>query len=166
MKQINKDFLASAKRNGNICKQGKDIIKRAETPDELVESFRKNIVWLMKNNYPNESELMQYFNGFVSEWLAVNALNAEFKDNSIVCLLCGSRATATYSNNSRGRLFVRHNSKLTLKVEKGGYCILSLYENAQVKIEAAEGAEVFVFLFDNATVVETQESKDIIIIKQ
>lgn len=163
MKQINKDFSATAKRNGNICKMGRTMIKRAKSPEELAELFRKYIVWAMKNNYPNESELMKYYNGYISEWGAVNVLNAEFKNSSIVCLMCGSIATATYSDNSRGRIFARHGSKLTLKVEKGGHCILSLYDNAQAKIEVAEGAKVFVFLFDNATVVDSQECKGIII---
>lgn len=165
MKKCNKDLLRVGK-NTDMCILGKKAIKNAKDTADLVETTKEFLMWQIKKNYPGEDILMKHFDGFKNEWCAVNVDGAEFRDQRIVRIECGAKAIATYSSGKRGRLFVRHNSTLTIKACRASYCVVSLYDNSKVKIEVDEGAKVYVFLHDTSTIFDTHESKQILIRKR
>jgi hypothetical protein len=163
-KELKKDLIKSARING-MCRFGKHAIRHAKDKDELAVHYKDFIVWQIHHDNPPEDILRKYFEGYCNEWAAVGT-NAEFENQPKVLLTCGAKGIVTYSVKKRGRVFVRHGSSLVLKAENGTMVVVSLYDDCTAHIEAEDGARVYVFLHDFASLKDTNNKKEIIISKK
>ena len=165
MNRLKRQLIKAAKQKG-MCDMGKDIIRHADSMDEMLQQYHEHIGWHVVNNNPPENILREHFAGFSNDWAAVDAVGVKFTDQKKVYMTLGSEGEAYYSTGKRGRVYLRHDAEVTVYAEPKTFVMISAYDNATVRIRPADTARVYVFLHDNAHIVDTPDFPKQIIIKK
>lgn len=163
---MNKKSLYAAAKAAGMCRDGKRKLRHAKSIDELVVFFKENIIWLVEHDYPPVAVLREHYAGFYNEWAAADAKGVEFFNQEKVFVALASEGTAHYTHGKRGRVFVRHDSELTIYAENDTFVVVSVFDNARVTIRPTETAKVYVYLHGNAQVVDTPDFPQQIIIEK
>ncbi len=163
---MNKRGLYAAAIAVGMCRDGKRKLRHAKSIDELAAFFKENIIWLVEHNYPPIAVLHELYAGFHNEWAAADAKGVEFFDQEKVFVALASEGAAHYTHGKKGRVFVRHDSELTIYAENNTFIVVSVYDNARVTIRPTEAAKVYVYLHGNAQVVDTPDCPQQIIIEK
>ncbi|MBR1525776.1 MAG: hypothetical protein IJ640_03850 [Prevotella sp.] len=164
MKELNKDLLKAATER-NLCDDGKRIIRRADF-EEMIQQYHDHIGWHMEHDNPPEEVLRKHFEGYINQWAAVGVKGCNFVDEKTVLLCLDSEGEARFTNGKRGRVFIRHDSELTLYAEPHTFIVVSVYDNATLRVHPADTARVCVYLHGvNAKVIDTPDMPKQVIIK-
>lgn len=164
MKDLKKQLMAAAKAKG-MCDEGKRIIRKARSVEEMLQQYHDHIGWHMENDNPPEAVLKEHFAGFHNEWAAADVKGVEFTDQEKVLMVLGSEGETHYTTGKRGRVFVRHNSELTVYAQQKTFVVVSAYENARVRIRPEDTARVCVFLHGNSQLIDTPDMPKQITVK-
>lgn len=156
MNKLRRQLLKAAKQKG-MCDIGKDIIRHAASLDEILQQFHDHLGWHVEHDNPPFEVLKEHFEGFSNDWAAADVKGVQFVDQEKVLMVLGSEGEACYTPGHRGRVFVRHNSEVTVYAEPKTFVMVSAYDNARITIRPADTARVYVYLHGNAQVVDTPD---------
>ena len=164
MNKLRKQLLKAAKQKG-LCDTGKDIIRHAPDLETMMQQYHDHIGWHIVHDNPPKEVLREHFAGFSNNWVAIDT-KATFVDEEKVFLAIAANGEVQYGNNKRGRVYMRQDAALNLNAGQGAFVTVSAYDNATVRVRPADTARVYVFLHDNARMVDTPDFPKQIIIKK
>lgn len=129
-----------------LCQQWTDEWADGTSKDELVEKFVRGIDFCIEHNFPSCEVIRKEFGDVIhNHGVYVNEM-VRVADKPTVILNGECVAELSYSGESCGDIYVRHDSEATIFVDCLARAFISLYDNAEVKVYCEEGAKAFVYL--------------------
>lgn len=128
-----------------LCAQWTGEWNDGSSKDEMAEKFVKGIDFCIKHNWPSVEVMKREF-GDVMHNHGIYADETLHKTNPETMVLNGRcDASVTSKDFIVSDIYVRHTSKMRMKVRGHAYVHVSVYDDAQVEIDCREGAKCFVY---------------------
>lgn len=118
------------------CLDGLEIIKSANSEQELIELFIKKIDFCLLEDFPNKQYLLD--NG--GEYLANNQVYIDAEcvlDGSVKAVLMGTtKGSLNVDNYDVSELYLSHTSSLSITATDNAYLSVELFGRSQLSINA------------------------------
>lgn len=118
-----------------------------EDLDSLCEKYIRGIDFCIENNYPDNNYIKSKFgeiaskhNIFVDEIFSIE--NAKKVVSNGICV-----GDAVYDNFNVGRIYLRHNSTLSIKAKGNAKVFISIYDDAILNVETSDNAKVYIYKY-------------------
>lgn len=149
---INKYILEKALANENLCHPGATGIASAQSIDDLLKMYVKDIDYCLSNDFPSNDDLLRIGGDeLAGHGIYVDAIK-NLVDRPFIVLLGNSSAELKYSGYSVGQLFVKHSAMAKIQVHDNGYLIIDCFDDSLVTVFAEQNAKVLINVYGNATV--------------
>lgn len=135
-----------------MCSNGQNNLMDAKGKSDMVTAFWRGIDFCLAHNYPDLVTLKHFFlpelraqHVYIDESVSlVNEKRAAFLGDCQVEFVANEYAVS--------RLYVKHNSLLTIKASGHAYVMVDALDNAHVAVEISDTAKVIVNLYSKAGV--------------
>jgi hypothetical protein len=141
--KLNKELALEAKKH-NICEDWFNDLLHTEGKERLIEMYLDGIDFCLSNEYPSLSFIKQNFVGVMEKYgifLDGNINSLNFRH---VVALGSCEGIAEYTGFEVGQVFVKHESKLTIKASGNAFVMVDMFDQSEVEIVASENAKVCV----------------------
>lgn len=115
--------------------------------DELCDKYVRGIDFAIKHNYPSLDEMKSNFDGIMQKHGIYVSEDISLLNPSMVIANGGCTGEVYYDRFSVGRMYVRHDSNLTVTVTGNAKVFISLYDLTKINIICKEGAKVYVYRY-------------------
>lgn len=150
------DTIQELKKDGivkGLCRQWQIKLKDGLNVEDLSKLFIQGIDFCISENFPTLDYFRTHFKGKCEPYGIY--INDEVKGKNIsdVVLNGACKAELNYDEYSVSRLYVRHNSKVSVNVSEHALLTIDAFDNSMIEINATGlRAKIFVHLYGNATV--------------
>lgn len=149
---INKYILEKALANENLCQPGAAGIASAQSIDDLLKMYVKDIDYCLSNDFPCNEDLLRIGGDeLAGHGIYVDATKI-LVDRPFIVLLGKSSAELKYTGYSVGQLFIKHEGTANIRVQGNGYLIIDCFDNSLITVFAEHNAKVLINVYGNATV--------------
>jgi hypothetical protein len=154
---INKDLERELKKcNKSFCEKGLSGLKEAHTIPKAIEYFFANIDYCFNNNFPTKEyfaklENIQRYGVYVDE-----LVNSKNQKNIVTFGNCAGEIE--YSDYWAACLYVRHNSKLTIKASGHAFVMIDIFDNAEIEVLTKDSATIKIHRY-GGTVISVLDSE-------
>lgn len=146
------DELINGASGLNMCMDGQRNLLSASGKTDMVSAFWKGIDFCLARNYPDLSTLKHFFlpelqaqHVYIDESVSlVNESRAAFLGDCAAEFIANEYAVS--------RLYVKHNSQLTVKASGNAFVMVDALDNTLVKVEVSGTAKVIVNLYSKARI--------------
>lgn len=152
MHKLNKYILDHAP--SNICEPGIAGVMAAQSVDDLLEMYVRDIDFCLEQEFPTPADLVQYGGEWLSEYgIYVNHTELLHVDGKgFIVLLDTCRTEITCEPYSASELYIKHQSKVTLHAKPNAAVFIDIFDNAELHIEATMNSKVCVKVYGKAKV--------------
>lgn len=141
---INKYILEKALANKSLCQPGAQGIIGADSIDDLLKMYVKDIDYCLEHDFPTNDDLVNIGGDHLADHgIYVDSIN-RFVDRPFLVLLGSTKAESIYTGYSVGQLFVKHGSEVNVKAKDHAYLIVDCFDNSTVNIHAEGSARILV----------------------
>jgi hypothetical protein len=157
--KLNKELAAEAKAKG-ICKEWYERLKHTEDKHALIRMFLDGIDFCISEDFPSP-RFFQLFDGIRQQYGIFRNEQIKTKNSKYIVAIGNCEGIAEYNGYSTGQIFVRNETKLTVKVSGNAFVMIDIFDNAKIEVEAKDNAKVCINQYcgtiiviesDNATI--------------
>lgn len=130
-----------------LCAQWTADWRDGTSKDEMVEKFVRGIDFCISNNWPSTKDMKRYFGDVIHRHGVYVDENVGCHNSPMVILNGECVAQAEYDMASTGEIYARHESSLRLRVAGLARVFVSLYDNAELRVECEAPAKCFVYQY-------------------
>lgn len=113
--------------------------------DELVDKYIRGIDFAIKHDFPSTSYMKEHFNGIMQKHGVFVDENIEQHNPSIMVANGKCKGYVNFDNFGTGRLYIRHDSNITVKASGLSKIFISTYDNCKLNIDCTDEAIVYVY---------------------
>jgi hypothetical protein len=152
MQNLNKYILDNAP--SNICEPGIAGVLGAQSVDDLLKMYVRDIDFCLETEFPSPSDLVQYG----GEWLAQYGIYVnhtaplQVVERGFVVLLDKCRVKLTAEPFSASEVYIKHHSTVTLHAHPNAAVFLDVFDNAELHVQADTLSKVTVYAYGKAKV--------------
>lgn len=141
--EINKELALEAKKH-NICEDWFNDLLHTDNKERLIKMYLEGIDFCLSNEYPSLSFIKQNFVGVMEKYGifldgVINTTNSRY-----VVALGSCNGSAEYIDFGVGQVFVKHESKLTVKASGNSFVMIDMFDESEVEVIATENAKICV----------------------
>jgi len=144
-KELNKVLKGRAIELG-LCEKWQSEWDKEETKQELIEKYLKGIDFCISHDYPKLEFIKAYF---PKNLLFQNGIFVDDKVDAIniktAVLLGESSGKVRYEGLRAGSVYVRHSSVLRIEAVEGARVFVEIYDDCIVTVTADEHSKVFIY---------------------
>ena len=140
-KSIVQALTKEADQNG-ICDEWKIDLSRIRTVDGLCKMYLDGIDFCLSNEYPSVEFLRENFAGMTEKHGIFVDKKCKVEGYKKIVLLGDSDANIAVSGYQVVQVFVKHQSKLSLKATDNTFAIVDMFDNSQLDIELSGNSKV------------------------
>ena len=129
-----------------LCKEWTEEWKK-ENLDSLCEKYAKGIDFCIEHDYPSIEYMKEHFDGIMQKHnIYVNDI---FEDVNIRKIIINGTSIGSllYDSFSVGKIYLRHYSRLKLKVKDNAKVFIFIYDDSFVEIENGDNSKVYVYKY-------------------
>ena len=142
-------YLKDGLKQNHACKNGRIDLRKVKTESGMIDLFYKNIDFCLAKDFPDLS-FIKSVAGIEKRGIFVS--KKDFKKNLEKLVLLGRcDFEASYSDYAAGRVYVKSDSRLTVRASGNSFVVIDALDNAKISVEASEDAQVVVNLYAAAT---------------
>lgn len=127
--------------------------------DALVEKFVKGIDFCIKNDWPSVEQIKMFLPE--ANMHGVYADQAFSVRNPSVVIANGSCDGTVLVDDGISTVWVRHTSKIFVRVRRGGVCFLRLLDDCDVKVDCGFFSKCKAFVYSDGVKIEASDIVDI-----
>jgi hypothetical protein len=138
--KFNKELAAEAKAKG-ICESWYQRLRNTDDKRILVRMFLEGIDFCISEDFP-EPRFFQLFDGIRQQYgiFRDEAIRAENSQHVVAFGSCAG--SAQYTGYAVGQVFVKHESKLTIKATGSAFVMVDVFDNAEIEVAAEDNAKI------------------------
>ena len=157
--KINRELAAEAKAKG-ICKEWYNRLQHTEDKHALIKMFLDGIDFCISEDYQPE-RFFQTFDGIRQQYGIFRDESIQSENSKYIVAFGQCEGTVEYIGYAVGQVFVKHESKLTIKASDNTFVMVDIFDNAKIEVEAKDNAKVCINQYsgtiisvesDNATI--------------
>lgn len=130
-----------------------------ETLDTLCEKYIKGIDFCILNDYPSVEYMKSHFNGIMQKHGIYVDDKVEERNLRTAVFNGISIGSVSYDKFSVGRIYLRHNSVLSIHANEYSKVFISMYGHSLLNIECSPFAKVYVSCYGGQ--INSKEQKNI-----
>lgn len=115
--------------------------------DELCDKYVRGIDFAIEHNYPSLEEMKANFDGVMQKHGIYVSENIDLVNPPLVIANGSCTGHACYDKFSVGRMYVRHDSVVTVYAGGSAKVFISLYDSAKLKVLCEDTAKVYVYKY-------------------
>lgn len=141
--KLNKKLALEAKKH-NICEDWFNDLLHTENKEKLIKMYLDGIDFCLSNEYPPRPFIKEHFGGIMEAYgiFLDDEINAENFRHVVALGSC--QGSANYNSYEVGQVFVKHESKLTIKASGNSFVMVDMFDESEVEVIASENAKVCV----------------------
>lgn len=113
--------------------------------DELVEKYVRGIDFAIEHNFPSLEYMVRNFDDCMNKHGVYVSQELSLKNPRITVANGSCTGDLLFNEFAVGRVYVRHNSDLTIHVSGMAKVFISLYDNCKIKVVQDGMAKVYIY---------------------
>lgn len=113
--------------------------------DELAEKYIRGIDFAIKHDFPSASFMKKHFNGVIQRHGIYVDENINLNNPNMTITNGTCNGIIQFDKFATGRLYIRHDSDITVKVSGLSKIFISTYDNCKLNIDCTDEAIVYVY---------------------
>lgn len=151
--------LARTSLNAGACSDRYKELLRLTDKRDMIKMYLDEIDFCMINDFPNKEYIEKHFKGIIEQYnVHLDDFIGLINPDRLVTL-GETSGHIRFDNYAVGRVFVKHTSKLSIKVCENSFVMIDAFDNSSVEIEAHNDAKVCVNRYGNATIKVSEKDK-------
>jgi hypothetical protein len=139
--KINKDLESEIKReNIKLCGKGLFDLEKVKDIPTAINYFFSNIDFCLNNDFPNK-DYFKKFEGLQCYGVYSDEEIVTKNQKDIIAFGC-CKGLIEYTDYSVGKLFVKHNSKLEVKISGNAFVMIDIFDNSEIEVSALDSSTV------------------------
>lgn len=147
IKELAKGFISGV---SGMCDKGQDGLMSAASIADLVTEYWRGIDFCLAKNYPRMRVMRRFQNKFREQQVYIGEV-VKVENERKAVFLGKCYATFIADGYSVSHIYVKHDSKLNIKVSGNAYIMVDALDASDVIVECTEEAKVIVNLYSKAT---------------
>ncbi len=141
---MNTDYIIKEIKAFSPCKEGFEKAYKDTSIKNLCELFFANSDWALQQNFPSKDVLEKY-RGYYEKYGVYYRQSAINK--AVNLAIFDSESDIEFTGFDVSEIFIRGNSKITIKASGYSKIFVTVLDDSEVKIERCGNAEVFVYQY-------------------
>lgn len=113
--------------------------------DELADKYIRGIDFAIKHDFPSIAFMKKHFNGVLQRHGIYVDESINQHNRNIIIANGACYGTILFDNFATGRLYIRHDSNITIKASGLSKIFISTYDNCKLNIDCIDDAVVYVY---------------------
>ncbi|MBP1165034.1 hypothetical protein JOE44_001918 [Chryseobacterium sp. PvR013] len=141
---MNTEYILKEMKAFSPCKEGFEKAYKDTSIKNLCELFFTNSDWALRQNFPS-NEVLEKYRGYYEKY---GVYYRQSTINKAVNLaIFDSESEIEFIGFDVSEIFIRGNSKITIKAAGYSKIFVTVLDDSEVNIERNENAEVFVYQY-------------------
>jgi hypothetical protein len=138
--KLNKELAKEAKEKG-ICEEWYKILRRTEDKHALIKMFLNGIDFCISKDFPSP-RLFQSVDGIRQQYgIFINEF-VQTENSKYVVALRRCTGSANYNGFSVGQIFVKHESKLSIKATDNVFIMIDIFDDSEIEVNASGNSKI------------------------
>ncbi|MDR1585379.1 MAG: hypothetical protein LBS07_04290 [Prevotellaceae bacterium] len=140
--KLNKELAKEARAKG-ICEEWYSRLRHTEDKHALIQMFLKGIDFCISEDFPSP-RLLHLFDGIRQQYGIFRDEPVHVENSKYVVVFGRCEGSANYNGFSVGQVFVKHESKLSIKATGNAFVMVDVFDNAEIEVTAEDNAKICV----------------------
>jgi uncharacterized Rmd1/YagE family protein len=140
--KLNKELAKEARAKG-ICAEWYESLRHTEDKHALIQMFLKGIDFCIAKEYPSP-KIFKLFDGIRQQYGIFRDEQIQAENSTYVAAFGKCEGYVSYNKFSTGQVFVKHESKLSIKATGNAFVMVDIFDNAEVEVTAEDNAKICV----------------------